>query len=117
VTHWATWLGCTFGVAVASYLIASGIPIFGGLVSLIGALFNALLAYQPAGAMWIFDYWKTDKQSRDWKWWAMATWSIILIVGGTFITIAGTYGAIADIIDSLKDSTQPAPWTCADNSG
>lgn len=35
---------------MASYLIASGIPIFDGLVSLIDALFNALLAMQPAGA-------------------------------------------------------------------
>ncbi|KAL2207215.1 hypothetical protein CC79DRAFT_704940 [Sarocladium strictum] len=113
-THWATWLGCTFGSAIASYLIASGIPIFGGLVSLIGALFNAILAYQPAGAMWLFDNWKSE---RTWKWWLMAAWSMILIVGGTFVTITGTWGAITEIVQSLKDSAQPAPWTCADNSG
>ena len=114
--HWGTWIGCTFGVAMASYLIASGIPIFNGLVSLIGALFNALLAMQPAGAQWLYDNWKVDSHQRNVKWYILAAWSFVLIVGGTFITISGTYGAIVGIIDSLKDSSGPAPWTCADNS-
>lgn len=116
LVHWSTWLSCTFGVAIASYLIASGIPIFGGLVSLIGALFNAILAMQPAGAMWLYDNWKTEPHSRDWKWMILAAWAIILIVGGTFITISGTYGAIVGIIDGLKESSGVAPWTCEDNS-
>ncbi|GAD95441.1 amino acid transporter, putative [Paecilomyces variotii No. 5] len=38
VTHWSVWLGCSFTVSLIAYLIASGIPIFNGLVSLIGAL-------------------------------------------------------------------------------
>lgn len=115
-THWGTWLGCTFSVAISSYLIASGIPIFNGLVSLIGALFNSLLAMQPAGAQWLYDNWKQEPRNRNFKWMLLAFWSIFLIIGGTFITIAGTYGAVVGIVDSLKDSSQPAPWTCADNS-
>ncbi|KAF7550888.1 hypothetical protein G7Z17_g5396 [Cylindrodendrum hubeiense] len=47
--HWGTWLGCTFSVAVVSYVIASGIPVFGGLVSLIGAFLGTLMSFQPMG--------------------------------------------------------------------
>lgn len=41
--HWATWLSCTLAITVASYLIASGIPIFSSLVSLIDALLGTLI--------------------------------------------------------------------------
>ena len=116
LTHWATWLSCTFGVTIIAYVIGSGIPIFGGLVSLIGALLGAFLAYQPGGCMWLFDNWKQEPQNRNLKWMLLASWSIFLIVAGCFITISGTYGAITSIIESLEDSSQPAPWTCADNS-
>lgn len=37
----------TFGVTLTAYIIASGIPIFGGLVSLVGALLGTLLSFQP----------------------------------------------------------------------
>lgn len=104
---------------MASYLIASGIPIFDGLVSLIDALFNALLAMQPAGAQWLYDNWKQEPANRNAKWMLLVAWSIFLVVAGTFITIAGTYGAVIGIIgivESLEDGSQPAPWTCAGNS-
>lgn len=29
--HWFTWLGSIFSVALVAYVVASGIPIFGGL--------------------------------------------------------------------------------------
>ena len=45
----------------------------------------------------------------------MACWSVFIIVVGTFMTVAGTYGSIVGIIDSLKAGGSP-PWTCADNS-
>lgn len=37
-THWITWLSCVFGSVVVGYIIASAIPIFGSLISLIGAV-------------------------------------------------------------------------------
>ncbi|KAG9571384.1 hypothetical protein KCU71_g227, partial [Aureobasidium melanogenum] len=43
-THWITWLSCTTGITLISYIIASAIPVFGGLVSLVGALFATLLS-------------------------------------------------------------------------
>lgn len=35
-THWAVWLGCTFGVAAVGFLLGSGVPIFSFLIALSG---------------------------------------------------------------------------------
>ncbi|KAL3443725.1 transmembrane amino acid transporter protein-domain-containing protein [Aspergillus insuetus] len=113
--HWATWLGCTFIVTLVAYLIASGIPFFDSLVSLIGALLGTFLAYQPSGCMWFYDNWGR-RTERNWKWTVMACWSGFIIAVGTFITIAGTYGSIVGIIDLLREDGRSKPWTCADNS-
>ncbi|KAK7428271.1 hypothetical protein QQZ08_005168 [Neonectria magnoliae] len=37
MVHWSTWLACAGSVTVVAYLVASGIPVFGGLVSLVEA--------------------------------------------------------------------------------
>ncbi|GIC92238.1 putative amino acid transporter (Mtr) [Aspergillus udagawae] len=84
--HWGTWLSCTFAIAISAYVIASAIPVFGGLVSLVGALLGTLMAFQPMGS------------------------------SGTFLMIAGTYGSVVGIIDSYKVSGGSVPWSCADNS-
>ncbi|KAI9154891.1 hypothetical protein HJFPF1_07451 [Paramyrothecium foliicola] len=114
--HWGTWLGCTFGTTLVAYLIASGIPVFGGLVSLIGALLGTLMCFQPYACMWLYDNWSQGKQERSWKWVAMVGFSVFVIFSGTFLMIAGTYGSIVGIIDSYKLSGGVAAWTCADNS-
>ncbi|EWG50116.1 hypothetical protein FVEG_16587 [Fusarium verticillioides 7600] len=116
-THWASWIGCTFGITVVVYLIASGIPIFGGLVSLIGALLATSLSFQPMGCMWLHDNWKRGKQDRSISWSVGVLWSVTIIVLGTFLTIAGTYASVVDIIASYKVSGGSAAWSCADNSG
>ncbi|EGU74015.1 hypothetical protein HZS61_002662 [Fusarium oxysporum f. sp. conglutinans] len=116
-THWASWIGCTFGITVVAYVIASGIPIFGGLVSLIGALLATSLSFQPMGCMWLYDNWKRGKQDRSITWSIGVLWSVTIIVLGTFLTIAGTYASVVDIVASYKVSGGSAAWSCADNSG
>lgn len=112
--HWITWIGSTFSVSLVAYLVASGIPIFGGLVSLIGALLGAILSFQPMGCMWLYDNWK--KENRNLRWRGMVAWCAFVILSGTFLMISGTYGAIVGIIDSYKQSGGSAAWSCADNS-
>lgn len=111
--HWGTWLGCTGGVTIIAYAIASAVPVFGGLVSLIGALFGTLMSFQPMGFMWLYDNW--GKQ-RNGKWYAMVAWAVFVIVSGTFLMIAGTYGSIVGIMDSYKAEGGSSAWSCADNS-
>lgn len=114
--HWITWLGSTLAVALVAYIVASAIPVFGGLVSLIGALFGTFMCFQPMGCMWLYDNWASGKGRKTVRWTLMAAWSIFVIVAGTFLTIGGTYGSIVSIIAASKQSGGSQPWTCADNS-
>ncbi|KAG9203086.1 hypothetical protein G6514_003609 [Epicoccum nigrum] len=112
--HWIVWFSLTGAVSLTAYIIASAIPVFGGLVSLIGALLGTLMCFQPMGCMWLYDNW--GRSNRDWKWKAMVAWSVFVIVSGTFLLIGGTYGSIVGIMDSYQKNGGTKPWTCADNS-
>lgn len=114
--HWAIWLSCTGGCILSSYVIASAIPVFGGLVSLIGALLGTLMSFQPMGFMWLYDNWSRPQQDKDIKWKLMVGWSVFVIVIGTFLMIGGTYGSIVEIRAAYVESGGSAAWTCADNS-
>ncbi|KAF5254531.1 hypothetical protein FANTH_789 [Fusarium anthophilum] len=114
--HWGTWLACTIITTVIAYLIASGIPVFGGLVSLVGALLGTLMSFQLYGFMWLYDNWAKGKRDPNMKWYLMVAFSVFVIVSGTFLMIGGTYGSIVSIIDSYKASGGSAAFSCADNS-
>lgn len=114
--HWATWLCCTASIAIIAYIIASAIPVFGGLVSLIGALLGTLMSFQPMGCMWLYDNWSAFKANRTTKLTLMVCWSVFVVVSGTFLMIGGTYGSVVGIINEYKASGGSAAWSCADNS-
>ncbi|KAF4962167.1 hypothetical protein FSARC_9741 [Fusarium sarcochroum] len=95
-THWVTWLSCVFGVTIAAYIIASAIP--------------------PMGCMWFYDNWSPEKRKRDLRWTLMVIWSGFVVVSGTFLMIAGTYGSIVSIMESYKKDGGSKAWACADNS-
>ncbi|GKT86475.1 transmembrane amino acid transporter [Colletotrichum tofieldiae] len=114
--HWSTWLGCTFTITLVAYLIASGIPVFNSLISLIGALLGTMISFQPMGCMWLYDNWSKGRQAPTLRWYLMVAWSCFVIGSGTFLTIAGTYSAIVGIIDDYNGSGGSAAWSCADNS-
>jgi amino acid permease len=42
--HWVIWISCTASMTIIAYVIASAIPVFGGLVSLVGALLGTLMS-------------------------------------------------------------------------
>ncbi|KAJ5981153.1 hypothetical protein N7522_013968 [Penicillium canescens] len=116
MVHWVAWLGCTFGVALIAYIIASSIPVFSDLVSLVGALLGTPMCFQPMGGMWLYDNWSKGKSHRSLKWTLMVCWCIFVILAGTFLMVGGTYGSVISIIDSYKESGGSAAWSCADNS-
>lgn len=116
VTHWAVWLGCTIGVTLCAYIISSAIPVFDGLVSLIGALLGTALCFQPFGCMWLYDNWGRGRQAPTVRWGLMCAWSVFIIVSGMFMTVAGTYGSVLSIMETYKESGGSAAWSCADNS-
>jgi hypothetical protein len=103
-------------VTLIAYIIASAIPIFGNLVSLIGALLGTLMCFQPYGCMWLYDNWSAGKNNRTAKWTLMVVWSVFMIVIGTFLMVGGTYGSVMAIIESYQASGGSSAWSCADNS-
>lgn len=114
--HWAVWFSCTSGCIIVSYIIASAIPVFGGLVSLIGALLGTLMSFQPMGFMWLYDNWSISSEKKNLQWKLMVAWSVFVIVSGTFLMIGGTYGSVVEIMAAYEESGGSAAWTCADNS-
>ncbi|KAJ5391172.1 amino acid transporter [Penicillium cosmopolitanum] len=116
VTHWVVWLSCTFGITLISYIIASAIPVFDNLVSLVGALLGTLMSFQPMGCMWLYDNWSEGKKARSPRWIMMVCWSAFVILSGTFLMVSGTYGSIVTIMNSYNSSGGSAAWSCADNS-
>ncbi|CAG8145210.1 unnamed protein product [Penicillium salamii] len=113
-THWITWLSCTLGVTVIAYIIASTIPAFDALVSLIGALLGTILCLQPYGCMWLYDNWSGDRGKKSW--WPMVFLSVFVVAFGSFVTVGGTYGTVIGIMDSYKASGGASAFSCADNS-
>lgn len=96
---------------MVAYIIASAIPVFNDLVSLIGALMGILMTFQPMGCMWLYDNWCDGKIDKPVQWKLMVAWSIFVILAGTFLVIGGTYGSISNIITSYS-----GVFSCADNS-
>lgn len=45
--HWMAWFGATGGCTLVAYVIASGIPVFGSLISFIGAIFCPTVCMVP----------------------------------------------------------------------
>ncbi|KAH8700209.1 putative amino acid transporter [Talaromyces proteolyticus] len=114
--HWGTWLSCTFSIAVIAYVIASAIPVFDGLVSLIGALLGTLMSFQPMGCMWLYDNWSRGKAEQRPAWVFMVCWCIFVVISGMFLMVSGTYGSVVGVIDTYRVSGGSAAWSCADNS-
>ncbi|KAL4913250.1 transmembrane amino acid transporter protein-domain-containing protein [Aspergillus aurantiobrunneus] len=100
--HWLTWLACTFGITIIAYIIASAIPVFDGLVSLVGALLGTLMSFQPMACMWLYDNWSAGKREKSLSWVGMVCWCGFVIGIGTFCMVAGTYGSVVGVVDSYR---------------
>ncbi|KAG8426297.1 hypothetical protein J3459_008211 [Metarhizium acridum] len=111
--HWTTRLGCTLSVAVISFLVASGIPIYNYLLALAGSLTFAPLALGLPSSLWIYDH----GHYRKGNWWQITVYLLnwLLILLAVFMTIAETYGVVHNITDAYADSTIGQAFSCADN--
>ena len=116
-THWISWFTCTFSITIIAWIIAITIPVFDALVSLIGALLGPVMCIQPMGAMWLYDNWAKGRgQPKTAKWILGTIWSVFLVVIGSFLMAAGTYGSVKGIMASYAESGGSAAFSCADNS-
>jgi len=112
--HWIVWLSCVAGCVLFSYVIASAIPVFSGLVGLVGALFGTFLCTIVTSSLWFYDNWGKSDGSLSRKLIFGLNCAIFLL--GWFVTVAGTYGSIEDIIIGYAANGGTRPWACDDNS-
>lgn len=104
------------GITIVAYIIASAIPVFNNLVSLIGVLLRTMMSFEPMGCMLLNHHWSQGKIERSPRWILMVCWSIFVVVSGTFLMVADIYGCVVSIIDSYREYGDSAAWSCADNS-
>lgn len=107
--HWSVWLGSVFAVSLVRYIIASAVPSFGSIISLVGALFEPFLAISPYGHMWLYDNW-FGKTNRTWKVKLHAVWAVLVILVGWFFVIGGTYGAVVDMKEVYSAAGKSCAW-------
>jgi hypothetical protein len=115
VVHWGTWLACTIGISIASFLIASGIPIFNYILALAGSFCFAPVAISLPGWLWIYDH--RDHYKGNMFQMALYAMHVFMIFLGLFMTVAGTYAVIQLIIDAYASGEIGSAFSCADNSG
>ncbi|KAI5451060.1 hypothetical protein NCC49_002548 [Naganishia albida] len=115
--HYIVWFSCVAGCTLFSYVIASAIPVFGGLVGLVGALFGSILCLGMESGMWFYDFWAARATNKTLKY--RLAFAMAALVGfcGIFICGAGTYGAVEDIKIGYAANGGTTPWSCSDNSG
>ncbi|WWC62647.1 uncharacterized protein I303_105244 [Kwoniella dejecticola CBS 10117] len=114
--HYIVWYSCVLGCVLFSYIIASAIPVFDGIASLVGALFGTVLCIQLMAGMWLYDNWHRDAAGRNTLWKFLICWNLFVIALGSFLMVAGTYGAVIDIKDSYAANQGAGAWSCRDNS-
>lgn len=68
------------------------------------------------GWFWLYDNWRVDKSRRTWKWALEAGFAVVVILFGLVLLVGGTYSAIADIVESYRESGGSSAWACEDNS-
>lgn len=95
MVHWATWLGCTFGLASISFILAEAIPIFNYLIALTGSICFAPLAMMLPGWLWAYDHPHYRRGTALQK--IIYGLHMFLIALGAFFLVAGTYGVVLEI--------------------
>lgn len=110
---WGTWLVLVFIMNGAAFVLAVGVPIFNYLIGLAASLFAAWYTYGIAGAFWLYDAWQDHGGFVAWRRnWPMAALSFATLAAGAFISVAGLYVTIRQIVDAYSNGTVSSPFSC-----
>ena len=110
---WLTWISLIVVINVAAFVLAVGVPIFNYLIGIAASLFAAWYTYGIAGFFGIHmmyhdeDGWKNLARHP-----VQTTLSILTILAGAFICVAGTYVTIKGIVDAYDSGQVPAAFAC-----
>jgi hypothetical protein len=89
--HWTVWLACCTVMATVAFLIATAIPFFDSLLSLIGASLGTFMVLILNACMWVSDHKTAIKTGRTRKLMGLLVLSVTTIAVGLFILGAGTW--------------------------
>ncbi|KAL1412336.1 hypothetical protein Q8F55_000080 [Vanrija albida] len=111
--HYIVWLGINFVSTLLGYIFASAIPIFGVIVSFIGAICSTPGTLLPFPIMWWHDEWRRKSWAERKPKVASALAYATMVLFACTIIVSGTYSSVKQIISAKATN---GPWTCADNS-
>ncbi|KAF9469307.1 transmembrane amino acid transporter [Collybia nuda] len=110
---WGTWAGLILIMNAAAFVLAVGVPIFNNLIGIAASLFAAWYTYGIAGAFWMHDaYYFHGKMHALKKYWMMTIASMLTIVAGGFICVAGMYVSVKSIVVAFNEGTLAEPFSC-----
>ncbi|KAF8527752.1 amino acid transporter [Gautieria morchelliformis] len=110
---WITWIGLCFTGTAVAFIFAVAVPIFSFLIGLTAALFASWYTYGIAGFFYLHDAYHLGggkKGLREHPWMVLA--SLLTIVAGAFMCVAGTYVFIKLIVDAYATGVISKPFSC-----
>ena len=113
VIGWGAWVGLIVIMNGAAFVLAIGVPIFNYLIGIAASLFAAWYTYGLAGAFWLFDTWVDKGKMSAWKQrWPMTSLSVLTLIAGAFICVAGMYVTVKQIVDAYATGEVSEPFSC-----
>lgn len=106
----AAWVLITFSIWVVAMIIASSIPVFNSLLSLVGALFVSWFSYGLPGLFWLWMYrgrWFTNHSQNI----SFAA-NVTLVITGFMLCVLGLWSSTVLIIND----DERKPWSCMTNA-
>ncbi|KAF8898522.1 transmembrane amino acid transporter protein-domain-containing protein [Infundibulicybe gibba] len=113
VLGWSIWIGLCIAAVAIAFVLAVAVPIFSYLIGITASLFAAWYTYGLAGFFWIHDTYHLRGGSRGLlRHPTMLVLSILTIIAGAFICVAGTYVSAKLISDAYREGLIGKPFTC-----
>ena len=113
VIGWGVWTALIVIMNGLAFVLAVGVPIFNYLIGIAASLFASWYTYGLAGAFWLYDAWVDKGKFAAWKErWPMTSLSILTLIAGGFICVAGMYVTVKQIVDAYASGEVSAPFSC-----
>ncbi|ESK98400.1 amino acid transporter [Moniliophthora roreri MCA 2997] len=113
VLGWLLWTVLCFVAVAIAFILAVAVPIFSYLIGIAASLFAAWYTYGLAGFFWLHDAYHLRGGVEGLRRHPIqTTLSVLTILAGAFICIAGTYVSVKLIDDAYRQGAVGRPFTC-----
>ncbi|KIY01106.1 uncharacterized protein Z520_02658 [Fonsecaea multimorphosa CBS 102226] len=109
--HWVTWLSSTIGLTVLSFLLAEAIPFFNYILGFIASTCCSPTGLIIPASMGLYMHQGRYFSSK--KTMVICMLHCIIVVGGLFMTVAGTYTTIQSIVDAYAAGNVKEAFSCS----